>query len=370
MKNSKLPLIIGVFVIPAICVVVGLFVVLAVGFISNDGFQDSAVAGVDQAQIESNVLTIAADYSATNDLEAARSQLDTLGVPNPDQYISFMVDRYLQERGSDDADTLNLFLLANALGSTSSAMASAFATATPIATATEAATATPLPTETPTLAPTVEEQAEAASDEGASEEAAEETTSEEVVEATEEPTQEPTEEPTATPAPTDTPEPTATLGPPTNTPEPTATPEPEKPAVDFVLNEAYLIPNPNYGTCPGSHQIFVTVLDANGSPLDGVKIEDTFRAVPPKTSGDKGPGKAEYDLWNNGFAIEVTASEDGSPAASDVTPKLSSWDEDIPDEWLVQANYCSDLNDCQIRKSSNQLCRGHYSYNVTFQKTY
>ena len=44
--------------------------------------------------------------------------------------------------------------------------------------------------------------------------------------------------------------------------------------------------------------------------------------------------------------------------------------EDIPEEWLLQAGYCSDLSDCATRKGSNQLCRGHYSYAVTFQKTY
>jgi hypothetical protein len=137
-----------------------------------------------------------------------------------------------------------------------------------------------------------------------------------------------------------------------------------------MVAEAYLIPNPTYNTCPGAHQIFVNIVDAVGNLLDGVTVEDTFRAVPPHISGDKGPGRLEYDLWNNGFSLEITKKQDGSAALSEVTPKLSSWDEDIPDEWLVQANYCLDLGDCQARKSNNQLCRGHYSYNVTFKRTY
>jgi hypothetical protein len=66
----------------------------------------------------------------------------------------------------------------------------------------------------------------------------------------------------------------------------------------------------------------------------------------------------------------VTKNPDGSPASSDVTAKLSSWDEDIPNEWLVEANYCRDINDCVERKGHNQLCRGHYAYEVTFQRTY
>jgi len=111
-------------------------------------------------------------------------------------------------------------------------------------------------------------------------------------------------------------------------------------------------------------------LDVGGNPLDGVTVEDTFQAVPPKVSGEKGPGKLEYDLWKNGYSLHVTKKADGSPAMSQVTEKLSSVDEDIPDDWLLQAHYCSDPADCAARKASNQLCRGHYSYYVTFQKAY
>jgi hypothetical protein len=189
---------------------------------------------------------------------------------------------------------------------------------------------------------------------------------------TEAPTETPTEAPTEVPTevPTDTPEPTATLGPPTNTPEPTATPEPTKPPVDFIITEQRILTIEENGGCMGNHEIFVTVVDANGNPLDGVTVEDTFRAVPPHLSGEKGPGKLEYDLWKNGFSLEVTKKEDGSPATSQVTHKLSSVDEDIPDDWLLQAHYCDSPADCATRKGSNQLCRGHYSYYVTFQKAY
>ena len=124
------------------------------------------------------------------------------------------------------------------------------------------------------------------------------------------------------------------------------------------------------GGCLGKHQIFVTVVDAAGTPLDGVTVEDTFQAVPPHASGEKGPGKLEYDLWKNGFSLHVTKKADGSPATSQVTDKLSSVDEDIPVEWLLQAHYCNSIEDCTTRKNTNQLCRGHYSYSVTFQRAY
>jgi hypothetical protein len=331
----------------------GVFVGFSLNSAAISANDDNSNSGVNKETAEAEVLNIAAGYAASKDIDAARRQLNTLNLPNPDQYVSFMVDRYIQENyGSDDADTQNLFLLANALGTGTTSMALALSTPTPIPTATLP------PTFTPTLAPPPTEEVVPETSVAAA--------------PTEEPTPTETLVPTETPIPpTDTPVPaTNTPAPPTDTPEPTPTPEPAKPPVDFVVVEAYLLPNPDYNSCPGAHQIFVTVVDVNGDALDGITVEDTFRAVPPLVSGQKGPGKLEYDLWNNGFSLEVTQKEDGSPATSEVTPKLSSWDEDIPDQWLVDAKYCRDLADCAARKSNNQLCRGHYAYNVTFQKTY
>jgi hypothetical protein len=342
MKNSKTLLIITVIVVPIFCLVLaigGVFV--GFGVTSAVTAADGGAEGrVDRGDVEARVLNIAADYAGTKDLEAARQGLADLGLPNAEQYTSFMVDRYIEEKGKEDTDTQNLFLLADALGATTESMIAALASPTPTHTPTLPPTPTPLPTDTPTATP---------------------------VPPTDTPA--PTDTPVAE-APTDTPVPPPTPGPPTDTPEPAPTPEPAKPAVDYVVAEAYLIPNPSYGGCPGAHSIFVTVVDASGNPIDGAFVEDTGHAVPPKVSGEKGPGKLEYDLWKNGFSLMVTQNQDGSPATSDVTPKLSSVDEDIPNEWLVQANYCRDLNDCAQRKSLNQLCRGHYSYNVTFKKTY
>jgi hypothetical protein len=345
MNNSKTLLIITVIVVPVFFLalaIAGIFVGFGVtsAVTANN---DLGGAQVDRANVEAEVLNIAADYAGSKDLQTARERLSTLGLPNAEQYISFMVDRYLQESGKDNADTQNLFLLADALGASTESMIAALSSPTPTPTLTPIPTATPLPTDTPIPSPTPIP-----------------------------PTNTPL--PTAPPVaevPTDTPiPPTPVPGPPTNTPEPTATPEPPKPAVDYVVAEAYLIPNPSYGGCPGAHSIFVTVVDMNGTPMDGVIVEDTGHVVPPKVSGEKGPGKVEYDLWKNGFSLLVTKNSDGSPASSDVTPKLSSVDEDIPNEWLVQANYCRDMNDCVQRKSNNQLCRGHYAYNVTFKKTH
>jgi hypothetical protein len=356
--NSKILLSIVMFVLPIFCLALAIAGIL-VGYtvttaLSSDRQARSSLSG---EEVEAEVLKIAADYAASGDLQIAQERLEALALPNSNQYISFMVDRYIQEnRSPDDADTHNLFLLANALGTSTETMVAVRAEPASVALATLP------PTNTPTLAALT-----------AAVSAPEATPTFTITPIP--PTDTPAP-PTETPLPpTDTPTsapppPTSTPAPPTNTPEPTATPVPTKPPVDFVVAEAHMVPNPTYNSCPGAHQIFVTVVDVNGSPLDGVTVEDTFHAVPPHITGEKGPGKLEYDLWNNGFSLQITKNQDGSPAASEVTPKLSSWDEDIPDDWLVQANYCKDLADCAARKSSNQLCRGHYSYNVLFKRTY
>jgi hypothetical protein len=343
--NSKLLIFVAVIIVPIFCLALmvgGVFV----GFIATASTSANSAAfdnGRSEEEIEAEILNIADNFAGTTDIESARAQLDALNIPNEAQYVSFMVDRYIQEnRGADDAATQNLFLLAQALGTSTESMVAALATPT----------FTPSPTLPPTNTPTPEPTATSVP--------------------TDAPTNTPTPVPTETLVPaTETPVPaTNTPAPPTNTPEPAATPEPTKPPVDFVVAEAFLLPNPQYNSCPGWHQIFVTVVDANGNPIDGAAVVDTYGAAPPHIAGEKGPGKLEYDLWNNGFSLRVDKKADGSPATSEETPKLSSWDEDIPDEWLVQANYCRDMADCAARKSNNQLCRGHYAYQVTFKRTY
>ncbi len=343
MKNSKILLLVIALVIPLFCLVVILAGVLGYGLISATSASSPAPGGTGQnnEKIEAEVITIAAEYAASNDLEAAQTRLKELGMPNPGQYLSYMVDRYISEgSGPEDLEAANLLKLADALGATTPAMIAALSTPTPVPTPTLPPTSTPPPTNTPLPTDTPA--------------------------ATSTPIP-----PTAPPAPTDTAvPPTKTPGPPTNTPAPTNTPVPTQPPVDFVISEQRIFTMEENGGCRGGHQIFITVLDKAGNPLDKATVEDTFKAVPPKLTGEKGPGKVEYDLWKNGFSVTVTKNEDGSPATSQVTDKLSSVDTDIPTEWLLQGGYCADMGDCTTRKGTNQLCFGHYSYFVTFQKTH
>lgn len=187
--------------------------------------------------------------------------------------------------------------------------------------------------------------------------------------------------PTQTPIPTQTPEPpvvaTATPVPvPTNPPAPTEPPAPVQPGIDFVVAQQRMLSNEENSVlgkvannCGGDHSIYVTVLDAAGQPLTGIIVGDTYKNV-RAASGESGLGQLRIDLWSNTMSLEVQGNIDGTPYTSEQTVPLSTRDEDIPAEWLFAGGYCGSVADCQLRQKTNGLCRGHYSYDVKFQRTW
>lgn len=195
------------------------------------------------------------------------------------------------------------------------------------------------------------------------------------------PTATPTFTPTQPPTPTNTAEPlvepTATPPPPpTSPPTPAEAPTPAPPAVDFVVVQQRMRTNEENSAlgkvannCGGDHSIYVLVVDAAGQPLTGVIVGDTYKNV-RAASGSAGLGKLRIDLWSNTMSLEVQDNIDGTPYSSEQTLPLSTRDEDIPAEWLFAGGYCGSIADCQLRQKTNGLCRGHYSYDVTFQRTW
>ena len=186
------------------------------------------------------------------------------------------------------------------------------------------------------------------------------------------PTPSPTATFTATPAPsapppvgTDTP----TLTP---TPSPTFTPTPPPtPSVDFKL-VSWNLRSKKQGGC-GDHNIFITVLDANGAPLSGIIVGDTWNNVEVMTgSPGKEPGKVDIPLYSN--TMEMIVKRDastGQPYTSEVSPPCASWLVNIPDEQMVQAGYCANEIQCKwFRENDDGYCRGHYSWEVVFQKAH
>ncbi len=177
--------------------------------------------------------------------------------------------------------------------------------------------------------------------------------------------------PTATPAPVAE-APPAEPAPADNSDE-SAPPPPESDDLgcgkDFCVTYQNMLSIHENGGCIGNHSIYITVLEGPppGRPLDGVVIGDTFGNV-EVASGDKGPGTAEVTLWMNDMSLIAKRHINGTPFTSEQSFSFASHDENIPADLLYAKGYCESIEDCTRRQNSNQLCRGHYSWQVTFHK--
>jgi hypothetical protein len=304
------------------------------------------------------VVMVSAAYTLDGDLEKAEARLAKLGVDDVGQVVADLVSRYISI-GASLVDIRNLVQLADALGSSDRAMLDYIATPTPTLTPTVTNTPTWTPTSTSTATPT--------------------------------PTNTPTSPP---PTPTWTPEPptaTSTPRPPTPTPRPpTATPVAQQPtappatepptaiatapptaSVDFKVVTQRMYTEEENGGCRGMNLIFITVEDIYGNPLDGVVLQFLWPEGPKEiTTGEKGPGKAEWPSYG-GYNIKVVRDSEG-PKTSETTRWLDSKLPTVDD--LMSAGYCPsrglNWNKCKELRDigPGQLCWGHYSYEVVFQR--
>jgi hypothetical protein len=323
-------------------------------------FVNAKISDLSEDEAQQIVIMAASDFAEHDDVDRARDLLTELKVPNIEQYVSLVAEQMVRtNRGEVDQDVKNVVKLADALGVSTVSMIAYVSTPTPPPTDTPVPTDTPPPTPTPTNTLVVE--ATATLDAAALAAAA----------ATTEPL--PTDTPIPEPA---APQPTATPVPPTDTPTPVPTPKPE---FDFVVTKQRLLTKEENGGCGGNHNIYITVVDAAGNPLNGVDIGDVWNNPGPKTEEKNGQGgRAEYLLFKNGFKIFVKNDPTaGRPVTSQVTELLSSndWEVGIPN--LIQGGYCPDEGTCQVLWNSgvfgvgnNSLCWGHYSWEVVFQRTW
>lgn len=179
------------------------------------------------------------------------------------------------------------------------------------------------------------------------------------------------------------PPPPPTAIPPTAAPaEPTAAPAPAPSGVDFRLIERRLWTVEETGgsrsgdsiSCDGGVGLLrVVILDVNGNPLNGVTVKavNRFNNGYPQSSqvsGHKGPGIAEFDMNTDGDDISVFRDVDGREVSSDISFNQTGYTPNIPISDLIQARYCA--NEAQCAQRDKFACIGHYSWTVTFQRTY
>lgn len=189
----------------------------------------------------------------------------------------------------------------------------------------------------------------------------------------------PTSTATATPDPLPAVEPSsvAQAAAPTVPLPPTEPPPPEPaPAVDFVVRLVKMRSNQENswdgtlnGVCGSDHSIYVRVADAQENLLNGVLVGDRYGNFEVPTGVD-GPGLVRILVWSATMELAVMGHQDGTRYTSEFSVPLSTLDHDIPLDWLQQGGYCQSPEDCQQRVETNQLCHGHYSYDLVFQRTW
>jgi len=124
------------------------------------------------------------------------------------------------------------------------------------------------------------------------------------------------------------------------------------------------------GGCVGQHLLRVRVLDANGVQLNGVRLKGIYTGEIFVTGAQgKGDGQIEYDLYGTGEGFIVVQNDDGRDVDSDRAEGFTTISPDIPFATLIGAGYCTNDADCQVFYNS-WGCKGHHSWEATFQRNY
>ena len=362
----------------ALLVVIGLMAGAVVGLLVGwvfwpVKFVDTTIADLAPENKEEYALLVAYTYTLDGNLENAQARLEKLDVPNIDQWLSALIDKYIA--GGREVDDLRaLATLADALGVSSPQMMAYLASPTPMPTDTPLPTSTPLPTDTPTITPIPPTATEAL------------------------PTDTPQPEPTATSLPSDTPvpstdtavppsatplPPTATRVRPTNTPAPpTNTPRP--PAANWSWNAWLIGPasNSNQQCEEGNQEIRVSVVAASGSPIPGIWVHNYYTGQ-YQVTGHKaddpywGEGEAEITCaGQHGGGMVCIATGDGGTCVTDYSRGMPCFDAPSFED-LYAAGYCEccevgiSKDRCQQLYNEGAECMKqprHYSWRIEYTR--
>ena len=179
--------------------------------------------------------------------------------------------------------------------------------------------------------------------------------------------------PTPRPAPTAAPVAPAA---PTQPPAAVAPPLPPKASTAYVVKNVRVRPlGQDAQQCGGGeHNIFVTVVDPGGAPIDGVRIREVFTGIVHVT-GEKGPGRVDYDIYMNGGGQVEVVDENNNP----LSPQTRGMSANLPDwDMFLDAGYCNckpypDVDSCRAgweARDFRYMPNSHYVYDVVFQRTY
>ncbi len=159
------------------------------------------------------------------------------------------------------------------------------------------------------------------------------------------------------------PAPAETAAPAPAAPDPSAQPH-------FTMVERRMWSKEENGGCAGQHLLRIIVLDAGGSPLNGVTLRGIYTGQELTTgSQGKGDGRIEFDLYGTGEGFKVIRNNDGREATSDNAEGFTTKSLDIDFPTLIGGGYCYSDADCQVFYNSYG-CTGHHSWQATFKRNY
>ena len=324
------------------------WVIWPVNYIDTDivdlraGYQDDYIIMVSDA------------YALTGDLAQAERRLSYLSEPQVEKRLVALIQSKMAA-GEPPEKLGSLVALAQGLRVDTREMAAYIQTFTP----------TPTPTATSTFTPTPVPTATATSPAAV----------------TPRPTRSPTRQATPTPPAPSSPvvvwntwtptwTVTGTVGLPSL--EPTAAPPAETVVwqKDFAIVSQRMLHKAQTGGCEAPSVIYIKALDRAGRPLDGVIFRVFWDGgeFPPVVTGSKGPGAAEAAAWTGDYFVEVIGNINGEKMTGERSRMLRTSYPSVDD--LFEAGYCEGISraECEQLRDNNELCTGHYSYEVVFRR--
>jgi len=142
------------------------------------------------------------------------------------------------------------------------------------------------------------------------------------------------------------------------------------PRKDFTLVSQRMLSKAQTGGCEAPSVIYIKTMDPYGKPVDGIIFRVFWDGgeFPPVVTGSKGPGTAEAAAWTGDYYVEVIGNVSGEKISSDRSRMLRTSYPPVDD--LFAAGYCSGISraECERLRDNNELCTGHYSFELVFKR--
>lgn len=138
----------------------------------------------------------------------------------------------------------------------------------------------------------------------------------------------------------------------------------------FTIASQRMLHKEQTGGCEAPSIIYIRTIDLSGRPVDGIIFRVFWDGgeFPPVVTGSKGPGTAEAAAWTGDYYVEAIGNVNGEKITSDRSRMLRTSYPPVDD--LLEAGYCKKISpaECEKLRDNNELCTGHYSFELVFKR--